>query len=346
LLEIDDRFIRIRMMKRRGALGILGLFGASLGMGRACLWDRDTLREEVLIRPTLWDLLSGQFPHHGNIYYQTRVSRLQKAGKLDVLALNDLAVAHVRLKEFDEAWKALNAARKIAPEHYETLSNMGVTAKKQGDFEKGADFISRALKIMPEGHMGLGDWYHKALVWRAEFEKATEADPPENNFLGENYVENFDDKNYGEGKKSANPPQLDKRYEQLIRNDQTFADGFVLVGDALTRTGDLHLSFVAYTWAMMLQHQHPVEVRRRRRTFLKYQEMITRKSGMRVRGVSYWKAGIAKMEKKIERGLNWLDQFKEVEGEMLKGNSDERLVDIVKVETELAKRKILRVKPD
>ena len=120
---------------------MLGVLGVSTGIGRACLWDRDTLREEVLVRPTIWDLLLGQFPHHGDVYYQTRISRLQKAGQLEVLDLNDLAVAHVRLKEFEQAWKALNQAHKISPDHYETLSNMGVTAKKQGDFEKGAGFI-------------------------------------------------------------------------------------------------------------------------------------------------------------------------------------------------------------
>ena len=344
MLDPNDGSNGLSEMKRREALGILGFLGASAGMGRACLWDRDTLREEVLVRPTLWDLLLGQFPHHGDVYYQTRISRLQKAGELDVLGLNDLAVAHVRLKEFDQAWKALHAAQKMKPDHYETLSNMGVTAKKQGDFEKGPEFISRALKIKPEGHMGLGDWYLKALIWRAKFEEAGEADPPERNFLGDDYVENFRDERYGEGEKEAHPPRLDKRYEQLIRNDQSFADGFVLVGDALTRTGDLHLSFAAYTRAMMLKHQHPVEVRRRRRTFLKYQEMITRKSG-RVRGVSYWMSEIAKMEKKIQGGLNWLDQFKKVEGELLKGKADERLVDIPKVEAAMTKRKILRVTP-
>ena len=340
----NDRSTCLSKMKRREAIGMLGVLGVSTGIGRACLWDRDTLREEVLVRPTIWDLLLGQFPHHGDVYYQTRISRLQKAGQLEVLDLNDLAVAHVRLKEFEQAWKALNQAHKISPDHYETLSNMGVTAKKQGDFEKGAGFISRALAIKPEGHMGLGDWYLKALHWRAKFEDATEANPPLDNFLGDSYGGNFREKNYG-GDDRAKAPPLNQRYEQLIRNDQSFADGFVLVGDALTLVGDLHLSFVAYTRAMMLNHQHPVEVRRRRRTFLKYQEMITRKSGMRVRGVSYWKAEIAKMEKKIQGGLNWLDQFKKVEGELVKGKSDERSVEISTVETELKRRKILRVTP-
>ena len=51
------------------------------------------------------------------------------------------------------------------------------------------------------------------------------------------------------------------------------------------------------------------------------------------------------MEKKIQGGLNWLDQFKKVEAELLKGKSDERLVDIPQVEAAMTRRKILRVTP-
>lgn len=333
-------------MKRRQAIQILSGLGISTAISSACLWDTDTLREEVANRPTLWDLLLGQFPHHGATYYETRITRLGNSGDLDALGLNDLAVAHVRLEEFEQAWKALEAAQKINPNHYETLSNMGVTAKKQGDFTKAADFISKALLLKPEGHMGLGDWYLKALRWRADFEHATEENPPAKNFLGAAYTESFQDSNYGaDHDRPAKAPTLEDRYEQLIRNDQTFADGFVTVGDALTFRRDLNLSFYAYTRAMMLSHQNHVEVRRRRRTYLKHDEVFSRNPAIRSRGVKYWEASIALAERQINGGLAWLGKFKAVEAELLKNKTDERQVKFGNVEKEMIKRGIQRVLP-
>ena len=333
-------------MKRRKAIGILTSFGFSTAVGSACLWDTNTLKEEIAIRPKLWDLLLGQFPHHGDAYYQTRIVRLGKAGDLDVVGLNDLAVAHVRLGEFDEAWKALDAAIRIKPDHYETLSNIGVTAKKQGDFQKGAEYIAKALELKPEGHMGLGDWYLKALRWRAEYEDATLSNPPTENFLGKLYATTFNENDYGtDTHRRGKEPALEERYEQLIRNDQSFADGFVTVGDALTFRGDLNLSFFAYTRAMMLGHQNPVVVARRRRAFLKHKKTFFPGEKNNLRGDDFGKTEIAAAEKKINGGLAWLDHFKNAEADLLKGKADEREVDFKHVEAELSKRGIHRVQP-
>ncbi|MDP4780092.1 MAG: hypothetical protein NWS16_07635 [Akkermansiaceae bacterium] len=330
-------------MNRRQALRILGGLGISTTVGSACLWDTDTLREEIAVRPTMWDLLLGQFPHHGDAYYQARIARLEKAGELDVASLNDLAVAHVRLKEFKPAWKALEAARLIKPDHYETLSNMGVTAKKQGDFQKGAEYIAKALELKPEGHMGLGDWYLKALRWRAKNEHSTKENPPAKNFLGVAYPESFSDSDYGsDHDKPAKAPTLEDRYEQLIRNDQSFADGFVTVGDALTFRGDLNLSFFAYTRALMLDHQNPGEVSRRRLTYLKYFETFL-SNERNLRGDTHQKAAIKNAEEKINGGLAWLEQFKAVETDLLNENADERLVKFEDVETEMERRGIHRI---
>lgn len=296
-----------------------------------------------MVRPKLWDMLLGQFPHHGDAYYRIRITRLRKAGQPDLLDLNDLAVAHVRLKEFDEAWKALESAKQLKPDHYETLSNMGVTAKKQGDFEKGAEFIAKALELKPEGHMGLGDWYLKALRWRAKFESASGQSPPSENFLGKTYATAFSEKFYGMEDMPREAQAPNERYEQLIRNDQSFADGFMAVGDALTSRGDLNLSFFAYLRAEMHGHQNPDEVKRRIAAYLKHHETYLRTAGTNLRGASYQKTVVASGEKKIKDGLAWLEQFKSVEAELLKGKTDERQVNFDHVEGALLQRGIRRV---
>lgn len=40
-----------------------------------CALDSDTLRDEVNAKSDLYDLVTGQFPHHGEAYYQERVRR-------------------------------------------------------------------------------------------------------------------------------------------------------------------------------------------------------------------------------------------------------------------------------
>ena len=43
--------------------------GLVLGWGgaHACIWDTDTLRDELRMQPGLFDLITGQFPHHGKM---------------------------------------------------------------------------------------------------------------------------------------------------------------------------------------------------------------------------------------------------------------------------------------
>ena len=208
----------------------------------ACLWDSDTIRDEIQARPNLFELVTGHLPHHGTAYYEARADRLEPKSDRSREETNDLAVALIRLGRFDEARALLQAQLAKEPNRYITLSNLGVLHKKQGDYARAADYIHQALAIKPEGHMGLGDWYEKALAWRAQRE--TETSPPIENFLGDNY-----DKQKPSIEGSL--PLTGERKEQfeklqnLLRNDQGFSDGFLVMGDFLVTSGDLHLGMKA-----------------------------------------------------------------------------------------------------
>lgn len=252
----------------------------------------------------------------------------------------------MRLQEFDDAWKALEAAFLTKQNRYETLSNMGVTAKKQSNFPKAADLIAEALKLKPEGHMGLGDWYLKALRWRAEHENDTEQNPPTKNFLGKSYASTFPNAGYGsDHRRQPIPPTLQEPYVQLIRNDQSFADGFMTGGDALTFRGDLNLSFYAHTRAMMLGHQNPVEVERRLQAFTKYNETFGNTSKKDFRNQKNQDNAVKFAQEQINDGVAWLQQFNQAETDLLQGKSDEREVDFIQVEDELSRRGVKRVLP-
>ena len=194
----------------------------------ACLWDSDTIRDEIQARPSLFELVTGHLPHHGKAYYEARVDRLEPKRDRSREETNDLAVALIRLGRFDEARALLQAQLAKEPDRYITLSNLGVLHKKQGDYARAADYIHQALAIKPEGHMGLGGWYEKALAWRARRE--TETSPPIENFLGDNYDKQ---KPSIEGSLPLTGDRKEQfeKLQNLLRNDQGFADGFPNVGD-------------------------------------------------------------------------------------------------------------------
>ncbi len=50
-------------MNRRNALCVLGGLLAGGNRGLACLWDTDTLSDEVATQASSLDLILGQFPH-------------------------------------------------------------------------------------------------------------------------------------------------------------------------------------------------------------------------------------------------------------------------------------------
>ena len=214
---------------------IISLFPALIF---ACLWDSDTIRDEIQARPSLFELVTGHLPHHGTAYYEARVDRLEPKRDRSREETNDLAVALIRLGRFDVAAALLKAQLAKEPARYTTLSNLGVLHKKQGDYARAADYIHQALAIKPEGHMGLGDWYEKALAWRAQRE--TEPSPPVENFLGDNYEKQKPSIGRSWTLTGEREEQFDK-LQNLLRNDQGFADGFLVMGDFLVTSGDLHL---------------------------------------------------------------------------------------------------------
>ena len=272
----------------------------------ACLWDSDTIRDEIQARPSLFELVTGHLPHHGTAYYEARVGRLEPKRDRSREETNDLAVALIRLSRFDEAAALLKAQLAKEPGRYITLSNLGVLHKKQGDYARAADYIHQALAIKPEGHMGLGDWYEKSLAWRAQRE--TETSLPLENFLGDNY-----DKQKPSIEGSL--PLTGERKEQfeklqnLLRNDQGFADGFLVMGDFLVTSGDLHLGMICYYRSLQLNHPNPVMVKHR----IDNIRVHWGKASLRFK---QWTTQ-AKVGKMTNEAESWLKMFQKTEAKLL-----------------------------
>lgn len=289
----------------------VGTLSLSLGPVQACLWDSDTIRDETQRGTEIFDLVVGQLAHHGEVYYRHRVAALTAAGKQDKVSRNDLAVALVRLERFDEARAILTKN----PKDYSTLSNLGVLAKKSGDYATGAKHIEAALKIKPAGHMGLGNWYLKMLQWRTK-QAANNNKMPDKNFLGEPYEELQMHHLLGSQSLKVSAERL-KKLQLLVSNDQTFSDGFLVLGDALLKKGQLHLAYLSYIRASELGYPNKAALHNRTKILTnQWKDAGTPATNIAAakayfKASSQWLTKFQAQEAKIVKTKNTLPSYKE-----------------------------------
>lgn len=233
----------------------LAMFFAYPGITSACLWDSDTITDELQTRASQYDLVMGQFPSHGKVYYRKRIENLEpKAHDLTWTEQNDLAVAYIRTEQFTKALPILEKNLKAKPKDYHSLSNLGVLYKKQGDYTKASEYMQKALQIKPAGHMGLGDWYLKRLEWSKQHESPS-GKKPSVNFLGEEYSAlNLE---WIGSEKTNNIKKRAQYLTKLIKNDRHFSDGYLVMGDLFREIEDLNLAMRCYQHAQYLKHPNP-----------------------------------------------------------------------------------------
>ena len=301
------------------------------GIAGACVWDTDTLRDELQMNADILDLITGQFPHHGKGYYEARARRLEpkvRAGSTDVEVLNDLGVAYLKLGRFDESRRTFDRIEGIAPGRYETLSNLGVLEKKRGDFAAAAAFTEKALALRPEGHLGLGDYYLHMLRWQEKARKQRVT----LNFLEVPYDAPLHNR--------ETKVDLD-RLQAFIRSDRTFADAFVVLGDLLHNPmgrGDMNVALWSYVRALDLGHPRPDAIRSRiQGIFSHWSESARQRRGRRVKDME---AAIEGIRADLALARDWLTRFEEVEAELAASRTD---VDFDAVETELGRMGIRKM---
>lgn len=230
----------------------------------ACINTTYSGEEEKQLTGDLLRLITGQFAQHGPAFYTNEVTTL--TAKLaetrdDVEARNDLAAAHLKLGEYEVALGLFDEIEKTHPGRYRTQANLGVLRKKMGDFDLAAKHIEKSLKIKPEGHLGLGDYYLKMLHWKEEaaaLSRAAEALGPDASRMAKKPKANFLGVLYASGPEAiVAHPDFNREYiETLIKADRHFADAMVALGDALFVEGNLELAMRAYVRAADDLH-HP-----------------------------------------------------------------------------------------
>lgn len=144
----------------------ISLFAACLcPLFIACLWDYDTIQMERQEFPTALELITGKFLRHSDVYYQWRIEdRTPKLSASPSAELfDDLAVAHEKLGNHDQAIGLMREKQLGFPDLYETHANLGTFYIHKGEHKKGVEEIAKAIAINPDAHFGR-EIYQKALV--------------------------------------------------------------------------------------------------------------------------------------------------------------------------------------
>lgn len=129
-----------------------------------CIWDSDTIDDELRGVPDALDLLTGRSPQHGEAYYRARLERLTTDdGSPSFADLDDVAVARERLgnparaiEVMHRKGEALDALGDAAPTdaRYRYHANLGTFLAHSGRFEDALAELERAVTIDPNAHFG------------------------------------------------------------------------------------------------------------------------------------------------------------------------------------------------
>lgn len=160
---------------KRAILVLVATLLAALGM--ACLWDSDTLAQEMKGMPELEDIIAGRFDRFPPEYYEERLKRIEAGLGETTLSLgqyDDAAVACDRLNRFEEAIEWMHRKQEAMSrmklsdqeqsEHqYRTHANLGTflahqaLANKEPDLKllkEGLAELEKGIAINPDAHFG------------------------------------------------------------------------------------------------------------------------------------------------------------------------------------------------
>ncbi len=154
------------------ALCVAVLFGLAISSvlprhSTACLWDYDTIEMERNRFPGAHELIVGYFLRHSPTYYQWRIENrnAKPTDEQTPLDYDDIAVSYDKLGQHDKAIEVMLAKLERWPEErrYESEANLGTFYIHAGQYDKGLQFIKRAIEINPDAHFGR-EVYQKLLV--------------------------------------------------------------------------------------------------------------------------------------------------------------------------------------
>lgn len=141
------------------------LFASSLAL--SCMWYSETIVTEEIPFPTDLELISGNFPRHGQEYYRwvvgKREARIHAPKHNDSTDYDEWAWALEKLGKPDSAVNVMRLKRARFSNTYETMANLGTFLFHCGRLAEGLPYIDTAIRMNPEAHFGR-EIYQRYLV--------------------------------------------------------------------------------------------------------------------------------------------------------------------------------------
>ena len=238
----------------------------------ACIWDTDTIDDEIRGIPEAAVLVTGRWFRHGTAYYQDRVNKLGDKSELTLDEYDDLAVAYERLKRREEALAVLERKRaqlEKTPDEdhlYRYYANKGTILAHSGMYDEAVAELEKAIELNPDAHFGR-ERYQIDLIKYVAAAKQNPALWSEYNFLAyAGYDSGFCHSSAGQGSFTG--------YKESSIND-TAAGAFQatagmlrfggLEGPELYRAlgdicvGEMDLNLAWYFYMKAVEKEHPAQ---------------------------------------------------------------------------------------
>lgn len=259
---------------RCGRLALAGTLLLTLGAGFPCLWDSDTLDDELRGLPDAFRLVVGRWPRHGAAYYEARIVKLGTRESLTLAEFDDLTVAYEFLERREEAIatlarKATALARTPDRDHeYRYHANLGTVYAHLGRYEDALVELEKAIAIEPNAHFGRERFQIEAIRYVA----AAKREPrlwEEQDFLSYSgwgwrylfrWVSRADEREIATDvnrKLVEFRPAFEGIGGMLRFGGRDSAELFRTLGNVFADHGDLNLAW--WSWQRALERGHPAD---------------------------------------------------------------------------------------
>ncbi len=235
----------------------------------ACVWDEDTIDDEIRGVPSAEVLITNRWFRHDDIVYRRRIEKLSEKSELSLDELDTLAMAYERLGERARALDILGLKREAliskpdTDHQYRFHANRGTVLAHTGDFDGAIQELERAIAINPDAHFGREKFQVLAIRYIRDA-KANSDLWAEHNFLS--YAGfSFEASDYGlvrsfrDRTKGGTPLNPEEAYEavggMLRFGGQEGAELYRTLGDILACQGHKTLAWWFYKYA--LEKGHP-----------------------------------------------------------------------------------------
>ncbi len=118
----------------------------------------------VQSRKPPWLVFESQFRRvHSPNELDVSRRRMLERGSKDLHAMNDLAVAQIRMGDSSSALGVLNEIEAEKPGQYFTAANLGVAYELNGDLDKALFWVKTGIERSPSSHRGT-EWLHVRIL--------------------------------------------------------------------------------------------------------------------------------------------------------------------------------------